>query len=83
MDFLLSIAKPHISIFTKLDKIHLEYFDSENGIADEKIKLLYKTKNKAFLNPNDDFCRSIFSEIKGKKSYFPEVKNYELQRVNG
>ena len=83
MDFLLSIAKPHISVFTKLDKIHLEYFDSENGIADEKIKLLYKTKNKAFLNQNDDFCRSIFSEIKGKKSYFPKVKNYELQRVNG
>jgi UDP-N-acetylmuramyl pentapeptide synthase len=32
MDALLRVVKPDISVFTKLDKIHGVYFDSDNGI---------------------------------------------------
>lgn len=80
MDFLLGICKPDYSVFTKLDKVHSVYFDTPNGIWDEKVKLLYNTKKKVYLNPLDDFCRKIFDNINWEKQYFVEVKNYKLEK---
>lgn len=82
MDFLLNIVKPDFWIFTKLDKIHSVYFQTENWIWDEKIKLLKNTKKKVFLNPLDDFCNKIFKDISWKKDYFQQVDNYNLIKEN-
>ena len=78
MDFLLRICKPDYSIFTKLDKIHSCYFNTPNWIWDEKIKLILATGKKAYLNPKDDFCKKIFSDLKVNKEFFPKVDNYSL-----
>jgi UDP-N-acetylmuramyl pentapeptide synthase len=32
MDFLLKVAVPDISIFTKLDNVHVEYFKNKKAI---------------------------------------------------
>lgn len=80
MDFLLSICKPEYSIFTKLDKTHSIYFETSNGIWDEKIKLLQNTKKKVFLNPLDEFCKKIFNKISWEKEYFSEINDYKLQK---
>ena len=83
MDFLLSICKPDYSIFTKLDKIHSCYFNTSNGIWDEKIKLIKSTKLKTYLNHKDSFCKKIFPDIKVNKEFFPEINNYSLDNDNG
>lgn len=80
MDFLLGICKPDFSIFTKLDKVHSVYFNTPNGIWDEKLKLLQNTKQKSFLNPLDEFCVKIFDNIKWEKEYFSEIIDYKLEK---
>jgi len=72
MDFLLTVAKPDISIFTKLDSIHIENFDSIYWIFNEKLKLIYNTKKKVFLNFNDNYQKNIFDKIKIEKEFYWE-----------
>lgn len=81
MDFLLWISKPDYAIFTKLDKIHSVYFDTQNWIWDEKIKLLQNSKVKSYLNPLEEFCVKIFDELVWNKEYFDEIKNYKLEKT--
>ena len=57
MDFLLGIVKPDLSVFTKLDTIHIENFISKGEIWEEKFKLIKNTKLKTFLNYDDSFLR--------------------------
>lgn len=40
MDYLLSITKPHMSIFTGIDKVHAVYFEDMDALLAEKMKLL-------------------------------------------
>lgn len=49
MDYLLSIVKPHISIFTGLDKVHAAYFETIDQILEEKMKLIQQSKEIVFL----------------------------------
>jgi UDP-N-acetylmuramyl pentapeptide synthase len=78
MDFLLTIAKPDISVFTKLDSIHIEYFNDIKSIWNEKIKLIHNTKKKCFLNYSDNFQKNIFKNIKISKSfYWKDILNYK------
>lgn len=80
MDALLRVVKPDISIFTKLDKIHGVYFDSPNGIGDEKIKLMQDTKKRVYMNAQDEFSQNMLPELKIKqKSFFSEAKNISLE----
>ncbi len=72
MDFLLTVAKPDISIFTKLDSIHIENFDSIDWIFNEKLKLIYNTRKKVFLNFNDNYQKNIFDKIKIEKDFYWE-----------
>ena len=58
MDFLLNVVKPDISIFTKLDTVHLEYFKNLEWIWDEKFKLMLNTKERVYLNAVDEYCKS-------------------------
>ncbi|MDR1945471.1 MAG: hypothetical protein LBQ59_05505 [Candidatus Peribacteria bacterium] len=64
MDFLLKIAKPDFSIFTKLDLIHLENFSKKEDILNEKMKLILNTKNKAHLNYEDFYQKEISTALK-------------------
>lgn len=76
MDFLLTIAKPDISIFTKLDTIHIENFASKADIWEEKFKLIEMTKTKTYLNYGDEFLRDKFNKVKIDLEYF---NNWELK----
>lgn len=40
MDYLLSIVKPDIAVLTWIGSSHYEFFKSERGVAEEKIKLI-------------------------------------------
>lgn len=70
MDFLLKIAKPDYSVFTKLDYIHVENFSSKEEIWKEKIKLIENTKQKAYLNKKDEFLKKIKKELTVKSAFF-------------
>ena len=74
MDFLLGIVKPDLSVFTKLDTIHIENFLSKNDIWEEKFKLILNTKIKTYLNYDDSFLRENYNNIKIKKEYFNKIK---------
>lgn len=51
MDLLLDIAAPDIGILTTLDLVHSENFpDGQQGIYNEKIKLIQAAKDTVFLN---------------------------------
>jgi UDP-N-acetylmuramyl pentapeptide synthase len=58
MDYLCNIVKPDYSVFTKLDKVHGEFFETVDEIGDEKFKLMQNTKLATFLNDNDDYART-------------------------
>ena len=56
MDFLLTIAKPHIGIFTAIDSVHSEQFGNPAEIAKEEVKMLKNTLEIGFLNANDVYA---------------------------
>lgn len=56
MDFLLTIAKPHIGIFTAIDSVHSEQFGNPAEIAREEVKMLKSTLEIGFLNANDAYA---------------------------
>lgn len=56
MDFLLTIAKPHIGIFTAIDAVHSEQFGNPAEIAREEVKMLKNTLEIWFLNANDTYA---------------------------
>lgn len=59
MDFLLSINKPHIGVFTAIDAVHSEQFGNPTAIAQEEIKMVQNTREIAFLNRNDHYAQQI------------------------
>ncbi|MCX6824123.1 MAG: Mur ligase family protein [candidate division SR1 bacterium] len=56
MDFLLTITKPHIGIFTAIDSVHSEQFGNPGEIAREEVKMLKSTLELGFLNANDTYA---------------------------
>ena len=56
MDFLLTITKPHIGIFTAIDAVHSEQFGNPAEIAKEEVKMLKNTLEMGFLNANDAYA---------------------------
>ncbi len=56
MDFLVSIAKPHIGVFTAIDSVHSEQFGNPAEIAKEEVKMLKNTLEIWFLNANDPYA---------------------------
>lgn len=83
MDFLLKVAVPEISIFTKLDKIHSSNFEGSNiTVWEEKIKLIFSTKSLVYLNFEDNFCLKNFEKVKVQKKFYSgkniKASNYEL-----
>lgn len=82
MEFLLTINKPDISIFTKLDYTHSEFFTLwKQDVWEEKFKLMQAAWEKAYLNFWDEYCRSKMDELDVEGSYFWkewDCENYEL-----
>jgi len=72
MDFLLWVARPDISVFTKLDFIHVENFSSQEELWLEKSKLIFAARKSAYLNKDDNFALSIYSEIDTEKYLYNE-----------
>ncbi|MDC0506054.1 Mur ligase family protein [Candidatus Gracilibacteria bacterium] len=83
MDFLVSVVKPDISVFTKLDYTHGEFFGSKQDIGHEKFKLMHNTNTKTYLNMADDFCQSECDNLAiDVKKYFrdKDISEYKLEK---
>jgi UDP-N-acetylmuramyl pentapeptide synthase len=94
MDFLLKIAKPNISIMTKIDKVHCHKLENPEITANEKFKLIYRTTDTVFLNHDEEFCLKV-KNIEIDKFYYTTTdtnkgndminilpSNYELKFVD-
>jgi UDP-N-acetylmuramoyl-tripeptide--D-alanyl-D-alanine ligase len=63
MAFLISIAKPHISVHTQIDAVHSLQFGSPEKIAREEFLLQENTREIAFVNIDDTYLTSIAPHI--------------------
>jgi len=63
MEFLLTIAKPHIGIFTAIDSVHSEQFGNPAEIAREEVKMLKNTLEIGFLNANDPYAIQLKEKL--------------------
>ena len=63
MEFLLSINKPDIWVFTAIDAVHSEQFWSPADIAEEEVKMVKNTKETVFLNRDDNYARQVSEMI--------------------
>ena len=63
MDFLLSIAKPDIGVFTAIDAVHSEQFGNPQEIAREEVKMVKNTKSTVFLNSDDPYAMELKYKI--------------------
>lgn len=59
MEFLVSIAKPHMWIFTAIDAVHSLQFGNPAAIANEEVKMIKNTLEIAFLNENDTYAMQL------------------------
>ena len=64
MEFLLSINKPDIWVFTAIDAVHSEQFWSPADIAEEEVKMVKNTKETVFLNRDDNYARQVSEMIR-------------------
>ncbi len=63
MEFLLSINKPHIGIFTAIDAVHSEQFGNPAEIAREESKMVKHTREIAFLNLDDPYAQQLLGTL--------------------
>ncbi|PZM87405.1 MAG: hypothetical protein DLD55_01625 [candidate division SR1 bacterium] len=63
MEFLLSINKPHIGVFTAIDAVHSEQFGNPAEIAREEAKMVKYTKEIAFLNLDDSYAQQLVGTL--------------------
>lgn len=63
MDFILSIAKPDIGVFTSVDKVHCLQFGDPDTLAREEAKMAKKTKRTVFLNASDPYALQLTKQI--------------------
>ena len=59
MEFLVSINKPDIWVFTAIDAVHSEQFWNPTEIAREEVKMVKNTKEIAFLNADDSYTQQL------------------------
>ena len=63
MEFLMSIARPHIGVFTAIDSVHSEQFGNPAEIAREEVKMLKGTLEMGFLNANDPYAIQLKDQL--------------------
>jgi UDP-N-acetylmuramoyl-tripeptide--D-alanyl-D-alanine ligase len=79
MEFLLSIVKPHIGIFTKIDSVHSDKFGTPQAIAQEEAKMIQQTREIAFLNTDDTYARQLYSMITIDKFFYQTIPTKEVK----
>lgn len=63
MDVLLAVARPHVSIVTNVESVHLEHFKDFNALATEKGKLALATQEGGVVILNyDTFATRLMAE---------------------
>ncbi len=89
---LAEIAKPDIAVVTNVGPVHLENFDSIQGVARAKYELIESlpSNGMAFLNADDEFVCQFGRDFKGKVVTFGlekptdvRAENISLQGENG
>lgn len=63
MEFLLSINKPHVWVFTAIDAVHSEQFGSPADIAHEEVKMVKNAREIVLLNEDDAYARQVRDQI--------------------
>jgi UDP-N-acetylmuramyl pentapeptide synthase len=63
MEFLLSIVKPNVGVFTAIDSVHSEQFGDPSQIANEEVKMIRNTLDIVFLNENDTYAMQAKDSI--------------------
>ncbi len=74
MKFLLSIIKPDIWVFTKIDSVHSLQFGTPQAIANEESLMIKNTKEIAFLNIDDIYARQLYNLIQIDKFFYTTTK---------
>ncbi len=69
MDLLVEVAKPQVSLFTRIYEVHTEFLKDVNTIAEEKAKIL-RYSEKASFNLDDPHQRKIYSGFSGRKVFY-------------
>lgn len=64
MEFLVSIAKPDLGVFTAIDSVHSEQFGDPSQIANEEVKMIKNTSEICFLNMDDTYAMQLKDLIK-------------------
>lgn len=82
MTYLTSIVKPDYGIFTKLDFVHAQFFETKEQIGEEKRILLDSSKEKIYLWNKDEYLEKIFQEYLQHKQFFPEVLTPHFHKEN-
>jgi len=74
MDYLLSIAKPDISVITGITGAHMESFSQVEAVLNEKKKIVTKVpKSKAILNSDFGELKSLSKEISNESFLYSMV----------
>lgn len=63
MDFLLSIVKPDIGIFTAIDAVHSEQFGNPERIAQDESAMVLACTEKVFLNAQDSYATKLMERL--------------------
>ena len=80
MEFLCSIAKPHISVLTKLDAVHSLQFGTAEDIANEELKLQANTLLKCYINNNDPHGMNLISSLQTKVAIYNTQNTTTLEK---
>lgn len=74
LDYLIEIAKPHISVISGISKypVHVEYYPSPKDVVTEKSKLIkcLSEKDFAVINADDEFTKLLGKDTKAKSVFF-------------
>ena len=84
MDFLLSIARPHISIITSISVSHLEFFKTREALAQEKGKLaeILKPQDILIVNADDPLALDQIKKTQAKVISYGLTNNAEIKIQN-
>lgn len=83
MKYLTSVVTPDYWVFTKLDFVHAEFFDTKEEIWEEKRILLDTSKEKIYVWNFDEYLKKIFDEYLQKKQFFPHIENSDFSQKDG
>lgn len=73
MEYMISIVKPDISVFTTVDSVHLDHFEDPSQVAREEMTLVKNTLEVVFLNADDEYTSQVLGNIKVDKFTYQTI----------